>query len=44
MKKRLQASDDAERKYTREIEDIKNKLINKDKDCNKMLEEQRLRL
>lgn len=38
MKKRLQASDQAEKKYEKQIEDIRNKLINKDRDCNKMLE------
>ena len=44
MKRRLQASDETERKSSREIEEVRNKLVNKDRDCNKMLEEQRLRL
>lgn len=44
MKKRMQASEDNEKKLIKEIEDLRTKLLNKDKENNKIVEEQRTRL
>jgi len=44
VKKRLQSSEDAEKRYAKEVEELRTKLLNKDKENNKIVEELRTRL
>ena len=44
VKKRLQGADDAEKRLAKEVEELRTKLLNKDRENNKIVEEQRSRL
>ena len=38
VKRRLQGAEDAEKRYAKETEDLRTKLLNKDKENNKIVE------